>query len=62
MLRYAASMGRTIFICTHDMELAADLAQEIFVLKDGQFIARGSPHAIFSNRKLMETGAFPFRR
>lgn len=56
MLRYAASMGRTIFICTHDMELAADLAQEIFVLKDGQFIARGSPHAIFSNRKLMETG------
>jgi energy-coupling factor transport system ATP-binding protein len=56
MLRYAASMGRTIFICTHDMELAADLAEEIFVLKGGRFIARGSPHTIFSDRKLMESG------
>jgi energy-coupling factor transport system ATP-binding protein len=56
MLRYAASMGRTIFICTHDMELAADLVEEIFVLKGGRFIARGSPHTIFSDRKLMESG------
>ena len=56
MLLYAASVGRTIFICTHDMELAADLADEVFVLKKGQFIARGRAHAIFSDKKLMESG------
>ena len=56
MLLYAASSGRTVFICTHDIELAAELADKVFVLKDGQFIAKGSAHEIFSNKKLMKEG------
>lgn len=55
MLLYASSAGRTIFICTHDIELASELADEVFVMKAGNFIAHGSPHDIFSNRELMES-------
>ena len=54
MLLYASSVGRTIFICTHDIELASELADEVFVMKEGNFIAQGRPHDIFSNRELME--------
>lgn len=54
MLTMAASEGRTVFICTHDMELAADLAEEVYLLKEGQFIAHGSPHDLFSCRRLMK--------
>lgn len=53
MLRYASSEGRTIFICTHDMELAADLADEVYVLKEGRLMAHGRPHDLFSRRELM---------
>lgn len=54
MLRLASSEGRTIFLCTHDMELAADLAEEVYVLKAGRFIAHGSPHDLFSSPRLMK--------
>lgn len=54
MLTMAASEGRTVFICTHDMELAVDLAEEVYLLKEGQFIAHGSPHDLFSCRRLMK--------
>lgn len=54
MLRMASSEGRTIFLCTHDMELAADLAEEVYVLKAGRFIAHGSPHDLFSSPRLMK--------
>lgn len=60
MLLYAASEGRTIFICTHDIELASELADEVFVMKAGNFIAHGSPHDIFSDRKLMEESGLAF--
>ena len=54
MLRLAAEEGRTIFLCTHDMELAAELAEEVYVLKAGRIIAAGSPHCLFSSRQLMK--------
>lgn len=54
MLRLAAEEGRTIFLCTHDMELAAELAEEVYVLKAGRIIAEGSPHCLFSSRQLMK--------
>ncbi|MEE3451921.1 ABC transporter ATP-binding protein [Dialister sp.] len=60
MLLYAASEGRTIFICTHDIELASELADEVFVMKAGNFIAHGSPHDIFSDKKLMEESGLAF--
>ena len=56
LLLYAASEGRTIFFCTHDIELATELADQIFILRGGEMIAEGNPHSIFSNKKLMEEG------
>lgn len=56
LLLYAASEGRTIFFCTHDIELAGELADQVFLLKEGRFLASGTPHAIFSDKKLMEEG------
>ena len=56
LLLYAASEGRTIFFCTHDIELAGELADQVFLLKEGSFLASGTPHAIFSDKKLMEEG------
>lgn len=34
LLLYAASEGRTIFFCTHDIELAGELADQVFLLKE----------------------------
>lgn len=56
LLLYAASEGRTIFFCTHDIELATELADRIFILREGQLIAEGTPHDLFSNKTLMEQG------
>ena len=56
LLRFAAKEGRTIFFCTHDIELASELADEVFLLKDGRFLAHGPTHEIFSNHRLMEEG------
>ena len=53
LLLYAASEGRTVFFCTHDIELATELADQILLLKEGQLIAHGSAHKIFSNKKLL---------
>ncbi len=56
LLLYAAKEGRTIFFCTHDIELASELADQVFLLKEGRFLAHGPVHEIFSNRRLMEEG------
>lgn len=53
LLLYAASEGRTIFFCTHDIELATELADQILLLKEGRLIAQGSAHRIFSDKKLL---------
>ncbi len=56
LLRFAAKEGRTIFFCTHDIELASELADEVFLLKEGRFLTHGPTHEIFSNHRLMEEG------
>ena len=56
LLRFAAKEGRTIFFCTHDIELASELADEVFLLKEGRFLAHGPTREIFSNHRLMEEG------
>lgn len=56
LLLYAAREGHTIFFCTHDVELAGELADEVFVMRDGQIIRRGRPHDVFSDEALMLSG------
>lgn len=56
LLSYAAEQGKTIFFCTHDIELASSLADRIFVLAQGHFVAVGAPHEIFSNKEVLRMG------
>lgn len=56
LLSYAAEQGKTIFFCTHDVELASSLADRIFVLAQGHFVAVGAPHEIFSNKEVLRMG------
>lgn len=48
--------GGSIFICTHDMELAAQVTDRVIVLCAGQIIADGMTEDILSNKELVETG------
>ena len=48
--------GGSIFICTHDMELAAQVADRVIVLCAGQIIADGPTEEVLSNKELVEAG------
>lgn len=48
--------GGSIFICTHDMELAAQVADRVIVLCAGQIIADGTTEEVLSNKELVEAG------
>lgn len=55
LLEYRAQ-GGCVFICTHDVELAAEVADRIIVLKQGEILAEDSANAILSNAKLLQEG------
>ncbi len=56
--RHAA--GATVLLITHDMELAARLAERILVLHSGQLAADGSPDEVFRQSSLIaEAGLTP---
>ncbi len=46
--------GISVVITTHDMDLAARLADRIYVIADGHIIATGSPDDIFYNKGVLE--------
>lgn len=49
--------GGSVFICTHDVELAAEIADSVLILKSGEIMDYGNSYAILSNRKfLSESG------
>nr|WP_304260860.1 ABC transporter ATP-binding protein [Phascolarctobacterium succinatutens] len=48
--------GGSIFICTHDMELAAQVADRVIVLCAGKIIADGPTEEVLSNKELVEAG------
>lgn len=55
LLDYKQS-GGTIFFCTHDIELASQIADRVVVLKEGAIIADASANEILSNTELLEQG------
>jgi cobalt/nickel transport system ATP-binding protein len=46
--------GNSVVIATHDLNIAARLADRVCVLKGGSIIADGSPREIFYDRGLLE--------
>ena len=46
--------GMSIVISSHDIEMVNHFADKIFVLYDGEIIAEGDKHQIFSNKELLK--------
>ena len=46
--------GISIVISSHDIEMVNQFADKIFVLYDGEIIAEGDKHQIFSNKELLK--------
>lgn len=47
-LRAMADAGRAIVVVTHDLSLAAELADEVLVMADGRMVARGAPSEVLT--------------
>lgn len=48
--------GGCVFICTHDVELATEVADRVIVLSQGQIIADAPAQEVLSNRELLNAG------
>lgn len=48
--------GKTIVMITHDMELVAEYATKVLLLKDGRALFTGSPDALFRDQALLGAG------
>lgn len=48
--------GGTVFICTHDVELAAEVTDRIIVLRQGEIIANAGANEVLSDVNLLEEG------
>lgn len=47
-------LGLSVVISTHDMDVAARIADRLYILKKGSVIAEGDPREIFYNDALLE--------
>lgn len=45
--------GTTIIMISHDMDLVAQNAQRVIVLKDGGIVLDGSPQDVFSQEEIL---------
>lgn len=52
LIRHQRERGTTVLLCTHDLDEAARLADEVVILDRGQVIASGTPHEL--TRRLPE--------
>ena len=48
--------GGCVFICTHDYELATEVADRVIVLKEGTIIADDSAKVVLSNQRILREG------
>ena len=48
--------GGCVFICTHDVELATEVADRVIVLSQGQIIADAPTNEVLSDRQLLQAG------
>lgn len=48
--------GGSVFICTHDLELAAQVTDRVIVLRKGEIIANDRTHVVLSNNDLLCEG------
>ena len=53
---YYKNNGGCVFICTHDVELATEVADRVIVLSQGQIIADAPTNEVLSNRQVLNAG------
>jgi ABC-type branched-subunit amino acid transport system ATPase component len=53
-LRRLRTLGQTILLVEHDMELVMELADQVVVLDSGTVIARGTPAEVQCNPRVLE--------
>jgi len=53
--RQIADEGAAVFVILHDLNLAAQYADRILMLKNGKISAVGFPEAVFTPEKIRET-------
>jgi cobalt/nickel transport system ATP-binding protein len=53
-LRQIHTMGTTIVMATHDLDLAYCWADWIFILNQGQLVLEGTPQDVFAQRDILE--------
>jgi energy-coupling factor transport system ATP-binding protein len=51
--------GRTVVVITHDLDLAARLADRIYLFQDGKVILHGLPAEILTSETLLPLGLYP---
>ena len=54
MIKCFAKENGTVLFCTHDIELASELADRVILMADGEIIADGNPEIILSNRDYLK--------
>lgn len=54
LLRDYKNHGGSVFICTHDVELASEMADRVLLLNHGEILAIGKTNEILSDRTLLE--------
>ena len=52
---FAENHGCILF-CTHDIELASEIADRVIVMADGMIIADGVPEIVLADRVLLKEG------
>lgn len=58
VMRELAQEGMTMIIVTHEIAFAADVADRVIVMADGQIIEQGTPHAVIRNPSSTRTQQF----
>ncbi len=48
--------GGSVFICTHDVELAAEISSRVLLLQQGRFIADGPTRQVLGQKELLQRG------
>lgn len=54
LVRKCCEMGAAAVVITHDLNLAAEFADEIIMLKDGSIVAKGAPEKVLTAENILD--------
>lgn len=56
IIKFFTENGGSVLFCTHDLELASEIAHRVFLMENGRILTDDSPHNIFTDRRLLREG------